>query len=42
MVDMSKVCITLVLRERKVNMMKDRVNVMGFNVLDEDTKTMRV
>ena len=39
---MSKVCIALVLRERKVNMMKDRINVMGFNVLDEGTKTMRV
>ena len=23
-------------------MVKDRVNVMGFNVLDEGTKTMRV
>ena len=32
----------LVLRERKVNMAKDRVNVMGFDVLNEGTKTMRV
>ena len=32
----------LVLRERKVNMVKDRVNDMGFNVLNEGTKTMRV
>ena len=42
MVDASKVCIALVLRKRRVNMVKDRVNVMGFNVLDEGTKTMRV
>ena len=40
--DASKVCIALVLRERKVNMAKDRVNDMGFNVLDEGTKTIRV
>ena len=39
---MSKVCITLVLRERKVNTVKDRVNDTGFNVLNEGTKTMRV
>ena len=32
----------LVLRERKVNTVKDRVNDMGFNVLDEGNKTMRV
>ena len=32
----------LVLRERKINMVKDRVNNMGFNVLDESIKTMRV
>ena len=32
----------LVLRERKVNMVKDMVNVTGFDVLDEGTKTMRV
>ena len=42
MVDASKVCIALVLRERKVNMVKDRINVTGFNVLDEGIKAMRV
>ena len=42
MVDVSKVHITLVLRERKVYTAKYRVNVIGFNVLDESTKTMRV
>ena len=39
---MSKVCVMLVLRERKVNTTKDRVNIMGFNVFDEGIKTMRV
>ena len=42
MVNTSKVRVALVLRERKVNTAKDRVNVTGFNVLDEGTKTMRV
>ena len=42
MVDTSKVHVALVLRERKVNTTKDRVNVMGFNVLNKGTKTMRV
>ena len=32
----------LVLRERKVNAVKYRINVMRFNILDERTKTMRV
>ena len=32
----------LVLRKRKVDMAKDRVNNMGFNVFNESTKTMRV
>ena len=39
---MSKVCIALVLRKRKVNMVKDKVNDMEFNVLNESTKTMRM
>ena len=42
MVDVSEVHIMLVLRERQVNMVKDRVNDMGFKVLNEGTKTMRV
>ena len=40
--DASKVCIALVLREKKINMAKDRVNNTGFNVLDKGTKTIRV
>ena len=32
----------LVLRKRKVNMVKDRINNMGFNVFDESIKTVRI
>ena len=37
---MSEVSVALVLRERKVNMVKDKINNTGFNVFDESTKTM--
>ena len=39
---MSEVHIALILRKRKVNTVKDRINEMGFNILNEGAKTMRV
>ena len=32
----------LVLGKRKINMMKNRVDDMGFNVFNESSKTVRV
>ena len=40
LVDIFNVCIMLVLWQRKVNMTKNGVNNVGFQVFDESTKSM--